>query len=341
MGKPLPEPDDFADCLRESVADLGLTLEAVQQQHGIALFRNVLGRERMTREKLDRLLAALPFEPGKKAEIARRYEGQGRESLRAVVVAGVRRHTQEGLAEQADIGMSAITYILHGDPRRREGSEAREVTWATWTAIAKVMELPDLKTLELWRKHMKTVFEAENDATPLGTEMELLLARRPEMSANKLRAQRPAPFDQMSVRAFQAFLRELRAGTPHPWPQMQALLDAFKAEPFEATGFALEWMKVVRDERMPDQQEILQLDAGKAAYFGARLALIKQLAAARGPSTVAPKSRAAAAEADVDFSDDDDSEEENADRAVEDADEEPMGEEEWSEYERLGRRGDY
>lgn len=341
MGKPLPEPDDFADYLRESVTGLGLSLLDVQRDHGIALFKNVLGQERMTREKLERLLAALPFDLGKKAEIAQRYEGQGRESLRAVVVAGVRRHTQELFAERANVGTSAITYILHGDPRRREGSDVREVTWATWAALAKVMELPDLKTLELWRKHMKAVFEAENDPTPLGTETELLLARRPEMSANKLRAQRPAPFDQMSVRAFQSFLRELRAGTPHPWPQMQALLDAFKAVPFEATGFALEWMKVVRDKCMPDQQETLQLEAGKAAYFAARLALIKQIAAARPQSEARPRGPAGRQEVEPDFSDDDDDEEEeDVVYAAEDADEEPPTDDEWNEYDRLSRRGD-
>ncbi|MBP9750689.1 MAG: hypothetical protein KBC95_02465 [Candidatus Peribacteraceae bacterium] len=340
MGKPLAEPDDFADYLRESVTGLGLTLVDVQRDHGIALFKNVLGRERMTRDKLERLLTALPFQPDKKLEILSRYAGQARESLREVVVAGVRVHTQEGLAERADIGTSAISYILHGDPRRREGSVAREVTWATWLAIAKVMDLPEFRTIALWRKHMKAVLEAEDGATPFGTEVELLLARHPELSMNKLRTERPAPFDQMTVRAFQGFIRDLRAGEPQPWPQMRSLLDVYGAVPTEETGFALEWAKAVRP-LSTKKQSTMQLKEGEAAYLAARLALIKQVAAERnGGKLPVRRAPVARTEPEADFSGDEPEEEdEDAARAFAEADDE--SDEAWDDYARLANRDDY
>ncbi len=341
MGKPLTEPDDFAEYLRDSVADLGLSLLDVQREHGIALFKNVLGQERMTREKLERLLTALPFEPAKKLEIISRYTGQARESVQDVVTAGVRLHTQEGLAEKADIGTSAISYILHGDPRRRGGSQTREVTWATWEAIAKVMNLPEFRTIALWRKHMKAVLEARNGATPFGTEVELLLARHPELSMNKLRSERPAPFDAMSVRALQAFMRKLRAGEPQPWPQMRSLLDVYKVVPTEETGFALEWAKAVRPLATKKQGE-LKLKEGEAAYLAARLALIKQIAAERNAGKP-PARRASAAriESETDFSGDDvEVDGDDARLARFDAAEDD-GDEAWDDYASLTDRDDY
>lgn len=341
MGKPLTEPDDFADYLHESVTGLGLTLLDVQRDHGIVLFRNVLGQERMTREKLERLLTALPFEPDKKLEILSRYAGQARESLREVVVAGVRVHTQEGLAERADIGTSAISYILHGDPRRREGSVAREVTWATWLAIAKVMDLPEFRTIALWRKHMKAVLEAEDGATPFGTEVELLLARHPELSMNKLRSERPAPFDTMSVRAFQGFIRELRAGEPQPWPQMRSLLDVYQAVPTEETGFALEWAKAVRPLATKKQGE-LKLKEGEAAYLAARLALIKQVAAERnGGKLPVRRAPVARTEPEADFSGDDVEGDEDDSRLARFDAAEDDGDEAWDDYARLADRNEY
>lgn len=283
MSKPIHQPDDFGDYLRESVHELGLSLLDVQREHGIALYKNVLGQERVTREKLDRLLNALPFPPEKKLEINARYEGQDCSTVRSVVIAGVRRHTQELFAERIGISTSAITYILHGDARRREGSNAHEVTWKTWSAIAKAMQLDNFEELNLWRKHMQELLAAEG-TPPLGIQAELLLARRPDVSMHKWRTKRPAPFDQMTVRGFQQFIRDLRDGTPHPWSINADLLQVLAAEPMEATGFGAEWLAAVRKNHA-DRAEELELEAGATAFYAARKELLKQIVARRGPVT--------------------------------------------------------
>jgi hypothetical protein len=208
--------------------------------------------------------------------------------VRSVVIAGVRRHTHELFAERAGISTSAITYILHGDPRRRDGSELHEVTWKTWEAIAKAMQLDEFEELNLWRKHMQELLESEGTA-PLGVQTELLLARRPDVSVHKWRTKRPAPFDQMTVRAFQQLMRELRDGTPQPWSTNADLLRVLAAEPMEATGFGAAWLKTVREDHA-DQAEELQLEAGVTAFYAARKELLKQIVARRGPAKTSPRS---------------------------------------------------
>jgi hypothetical protein len=128
MTKPISQPEGFPDALRTALRGADLTVLGVQEQYGIALQKNVLGLEDVTREKLDRLLSNLPLAPDAKTALEAAYIGPDRSSVYAVTVAGVRRFTQEVLATRANTSSSAISYILHGDQRRRADTCRHEVS---------------------------------------------------------------------------------------------------------------------------------------------------------------------------------------------------------------------
>lgn len=282
MSTPIEQPEGFGDYLRETVEGAGYTLERFQKEHGIALWKNVLGHERVTREKLDRLLQSLPLSPEKKIEIEARYEGQDLKTLRSVVIAGIRRYTQEAFAKRAGISVSALTYILNGDARRRDG-EVHEVRWTTWEKIAAAMNIGAPENLFVWRKHARDVLGGD-DIDPLGLEMELLFARRPDVSMHKWRDSRPEPYKDMTVRAFQKHARSLRAGEVLPWSETETFLKVLAPEPVETTAVATEWLKKTKNIGQNERSK-LGYPAADAAMRAARLVLLKQIAASRPKRT--------------------------------------------------------
>ncbi len=293
MSTPIHQPDDFGQFLREAIGSLGMTVEGVRVEYGISLQKNVLGQERVTREKLDRLLAALPFDAGTKADIESRYEGQAKDTIESVVIAGIRRHTQETFAKKAGVSVSALTYILHGDPRRREGSDVHDVKWQTWQKIANAMNMHELDQHLVWRKNAKDVLAAEGQKDPLGLEIDLLLARRPEATLQNWRKERPASFQEMSIRGFQAFIRSMRAGELQSWEQVSALLKDLGADAIEAVGIAAAWVTKAQQLQKKEAAE-LGLVTAKNFLMAERLKLLKAINDRR-PKTERTISRPSAA----------------------------------------------
>lgn len=274
MTTPLHEPDGFPDTLRTVLADADVTIVSVLEQFGLALQRNVLGRERMTREKLERLLQLPILNLEHKQRLLEAYEATEEEGMRGVVIEGIRRYTQEDLAKRAGVSVSALRYIRNGDSNRR--GDAHEVQWGTWSAIASVMALSPFRTLQLWRGDTRCILESEGITSPLGQEAELLMRRRPEHSANRWKGNPPEQFAQWSVRGRTAFLKALREGNPQHWDHVAMLLDATSAETAERLGMIVGWLKAANDIDDAEEKRALGEPVARALLLPTRERYLRQ-----------------------------------------------------------------
>lgn len=284
---PRAEPAEQNGSARETVGDYlgalvrskGFSVEGFRQRFHISLQGNVSRQLDVTREKFEAVLNALEIPEQERDAHWQEYVGSFPRTMPGIITAGIRRYGLEKMEELSGVSRSTVYSIAHGE--QHSGRKQRERHYpplATWVAVAGTMNVSADEAERIWNEEMKAHFMQEEGLNELGAETEMLI-RSSGLSFKTWRKaeNRPAGLRSLTSRKADEAVREMRAGVPRAWEEVEALLVAAGASEERAQRVADAWVEeIVRTEGLLTDRPMPNAEAERDPQASDHLIALRQ-----------------------------------------------------------------